>query len=257
MPSYSPETTRVIAAFRAAPRTAGIFTDFDGTLSEVVDEPRDATAVAGAPELLNELAAVYRTVAIVSGRPVAFLREKFPPNILLSGLYGLETQCNGEYRVAEETAAWIDVIDSTARRAAKELPASILIENKKLALTLHYRAQPTRRADVEAWADAVAAETGLVRAGAKMSVELNLPLQRDKGSVLAEHAGELTVACFIGDDRGDLSAFAQLAAMRARGVTTLAVAVDGDQSPRELLDAADQVVDGPSGAMAFLATLRS
>jgi trehalose 6-phosphate phosphatase len=68
--------------------------------------------------------------------------------------------------------------------------------------------------------------------------------------VVAELAEDLDTVCFIGDDIGDLPAFDVVRARR--GVT---IAVRSDESPPELLAAADLVVDGPEGALQFLSGL--
>ena len=47
---------------------AGIFSDFDGTLAEIVPEPADARPLPGAKELLGKLARALEVVAVVSGR---------------------------------------------------------------------------------------------------------------------------------------------------------------------------------------------
>ena len=87
-----------LAPLRRDPATAGIFSDFDGTLSPIVADPALAEPLAGVPELLGELARRYQVVAVVSGRPVAFLAARLPASILLAGLYGLEVQYHGEYQ---------------------------------------------------------------------------------------------------------------------------------------------------------------
>jgi len=77
----------LLALLRRDPATAGIFSDFDGTLSPIVADPALAEPLAGVPELLGELARRYQVVAVVSGRPVAFLAARLPASILLAGLY--------------------------------------------------------------------------------------------------------------------------------------------------------------------------
>jgi trehalose 6-phosphate phosphatase len=61
--------------------------------------------------------------------------------------------------------------------------------------------------------------------------------------------------CFVGDDNGDLPAFAALDRLRAGGATTLAVAVAGPETPEAVVAAADVAVDGPAGALALLEVL--
>jgi trehalose 6-phosphate phosphatase len=108
---------------------------------------------------------------------------------------------------------------------------------------------------VEAWTADQALRTGLIAHPAKMSVELRPPVEADKGRVVTELAAGLDAVCFVGDDRGDLPAFAALADLAAEGVQTLAVAVSSEEAPPELLAAADLVVAGPEGALALLRAL--
>ena len=91
-----------LASLRDAPETAGIFSDFDGTLSPILQDPAAAEPLAGVSELLDELSRRYRIVAVVSGRPVAFLARHLPESILLAGLYGLEVMQHGTSHIDPE-----------------------------------------------------------------------------------------------------------------------------------------------------------
>jgi trehalose-phosphatase len=68
--------------------------DYDGTISEIVQDPGVARPMPGVLEVLAEFAARRDqiAVAIVSGREVATLREILhtPRGIALSGIHGLE-----------------------------------------------------------------------------------------------------------------------------------------------------------------------
>ncbi|HET7720248.1 MAG TPA: hypothetical protein VFK43_09805, partial [Acidimicrobiales bacterium] len=92
---------------------------------------------------------------------------------------------------------------------------------------------------------------------ARMSFELRPPLKRDKGTVLAEAAAGRRQVCFLGDDRGDLTAFDTLDRMAAEGATVLRVGVDSTEAPAELLERADVVVEGPEGSLRILRGLLS
>jgi trehalose 6-phosphate phosphatase len=59
---------------------------------------------------------------------------------------------------------------------------------------------------------------------------------------------------FCGDDLGDLAAFAAVRDLRAEGVPGCAVASRNPESP-QVAEAADFVVEGPAGMVAFLAGL--
>src|SRR5204863_267243 len=125
-----------------------------------------------------------RTVAVVSGRPVAFLDAWFPPLVRLAGLYGLEQRVDGRSRREPEGQRWEQVVAAAAAGAAVALPAPVRAEDKGLSLTLHYRAAPHLAALVAAWADEEARRSGLVARSAKMSVELHPPVALDKGDVV-------------------------------------------------------------------------
>src|SRR5438046_3598854 len=60
-----------LAAIRSEPARALIATDFDGTLSPIVADPREARADPGAVEGLRELAGLVGTLAVITGRPAA------------------------------------------------------------------------------------------------------------------------------------------------------------------------------------------
>src|SRR3546814_18280112 len=77
-------------------------------------------------------------------------------------------------------------------------------------------------------------------------------LSYDKGSAVEELVAGLDAACFMGDDVGDLPAFAALDRLAERGVATLKVAVTTSESVTAMVESADPLVDGPEGALALL-----
>lgn len=231
-----------------------MFTDFDGTLAPIVTDPAAAGPLPGTPATLARLAARFARVAVISGRPVAYLLEQLPGagQVILSGLYGLERARAGTVEQVAEAAAWRDVVARVAEAAEAEAPSGVGVERKGLAVTLHVRTVPEHAGWVSQWAAEQASRTGLVAHPGKMSVELRPPVEADKGTVVTELAAGLDAVCFLGDDRGDLPAFAALASLAAAGVHTLAVAVASDEAPTEVLEAADVVVAGPEEALSLL-----
>jgi trehalose 6-phosphate phosphatase len=202
---------------------------------------------------------VYALVAVVSGRPLEYLRRRLPGagRVELVGLYGLERARSGSAspEVVAEAEPWRAAVEAAASAAESAVPEGVGVERKGLAVTLHYRAVPGDEAAVHELARALAAETGLAWHPGKMSVELRPAIDTDKGSVIAALASGLEAVCFVGDDRGDLPAFEELARLRSAGVTTLAVGVSGAETPPEILDAADIVVEGTAGVMLLLRSL--
>jgi trehalose 6-phosphate phosphatase len=246
-----------LAAWRAAPARAGVFTDFDGTLSPIVVDAADARPLPGVPDALGDLSARYGRVGVISGRPAAFLLQHLGGRgLAMSGLYGLErVRADGTIEVPEDVEPWRAAVADAADRAEAAGWPKQVVERKGLSVTLHYRAQPDREADARTWAEAEAARSGLELLPARMSYELRPPVEADKGTALADLASGLDAACFIGDDLGDLPAFDTLDRLAERGLSVARIAVRSEEAPPELLARADLVVDGPPGALALLRAL--
>ena len=125
-----------------------LFFDFDGTLAPVDDDP---TAVRPAPKVLaaiEALAPVVQRVAIVSARPVEFLRDQLGglAGVDLYGLYGLEhSHCGGETVTEPAALPWVPTMAELADRARAELPRGTLVEYKRLSVALHWRTAPAAR----------------------------------------------------------------------------------------------------------------
>lgn len=229
--------------------------DFDGTLAPIVVDPASARPLPGVVQVLASLAARYRAVAVISGRPGAFLAEHVAvPGVSRWGAYGLErVGDDGVVSVVADAQAWRDAVASVVDRARRTAPPGVGVEDKGVTVTLHVREAPAAAAWVEAFAAAEAERSGLALHRARMSVELRPPLGVDKGAVVEGIVAStgVTTVCFAGDDVGDLSAFAALDAVP----TALRVAVGSDEAPPALLAAADIVVDGPAGLLDLLRAL--
>lgn len=242
------------AVVGADPSRTALFFDFDGTLAPIVEDPASATAVDGAVELLDRLAQRFRRVAVISGRPRAFLVERVGDGVDLSGVYGLETRVDGVDHDHDDAGRWREVVAGATRDAAG-LPAGVRVEPKGLSLTVHYREAPSAEDAVLIWAGRVGAETGLSIRAAKRSVELHPPLGVDKGTSVLAFSEGCEVVVYLGDDLGDLPAFAALDQLSAAGVTTCKVAITSDELHEHVAAAADLVLDGPAAVVAALGLL--
>jgi trehalose 6-phosphate phosphatase len=246
-----------LAPLVARPEGSAVVLDFDGTLSPIVTEPAEARPGDGAVEVLAALVTRFALVAVVSGRPVDFLAPLVPEGVVLSGLYGLEVMRGDQRLDPARAGVWREVVAHVARRSADHGPEGMVVEPKGLSLTLHYRAHPEAGPAVAEWARRQAARSGLVARPAKMSVELHPPIDADKGTALEQLVEGLGAVLFAGDDHGDLPAFDALDRLAGRGVDTVRVAVASAEAPRELVDRADVVVDGPAALVDLLRTLAS
>lgn len=240
------------------PGHAALFLDYDGTLAPIVDDPTAARPLPDVPDVLARLAQRFELVAVVSGRPAAFLLDvlEHPAGVHVAGLYGMEmAQPGGMVRPTGEATAWRPVVAEVTRLAAKQAPKGAEVEPKGLTVTLHWRRHPETEGWARRFAGRETARTGLVVQPGRMALELRPPVDVDKGTVVRRLAGgHAAVGCF-GDDLGDLPAFRALAELAAAGVAVARVAVVDAESPREVAAAADLVVDGPAGALALLRLL--
>ena len=232
-----------------------MLTDFDGVLSPIVEAADAARPLPGVPELLDELEARFKVMAVVSGRPVAYLDRLLPATVLISGLYGLEESHHGTRTERGTASVWREVIDDVATASESVGPAGMDVERKGLSLTLHFRAHPDLAPAVAEWARLQAARSGLGMRSAKMSIELHPPVGVDKGTVVEGLAAGLDAVCYVGDDVGDLPAFDALDRLAGAGVHSVRVGVRGADVAPGLVARADLMVDGPTEAVAFLASL--
>lgn len=247
--------TAFLDAARSEPGATAILVDFDGTLSPTVSDPALARPADGAVEVLDALARTHRLVAVVSGRPLAFLRPLLPTSITISGQYGLELARPGDDDLRPDPR-WVRAVADAVGLLTAGTEDGVLVEPKGASITVHWRNAPGTENRVRRQAEAVAAETGLVLHDAKESIELRPAVDTDKGTVVTALADDARTVLYLGDDLGDLPAFLALGDMGETGRTVLRVGVRGPELPDEVRDAVDHLVDGPTGAVALLERLR-
>lgn len=256
-------TTDAIAALRADPGATGLFVDFDGTLAEIVPDPKLAAPVEGAPEVLSALAARYAVVAVVSGRRAVGLAERLgrPAGVRCYGLYGLEGL---DGPLDPEAAGALEAMGRLLpelERVAASVPGARL-EPKGFHASIHYRASPEPEAARDALLRSlrpVIAGTGMRLLEGKRVVEVAPEHGPSKGDVVRRIVVEarLRGALYAGDDLPDLEAFEAVDQLRRSGLVGIRIAVRSANAPEQVLEAADLVVDGPAALVALLRGLLS
>jgi trehalose 6-phosphate phosphatase len=253
--------TRLTAVLDEPARTA-LCLDFDGTLTPIVADPAQARPAPGLFPVLASLAGRLGYVAVISGRPVSFLREQLPvPGLRLLGLYGAEELVRDEVIVLPEIAGYQAVMaeaTSELRRHPAIMESGAHIEDKRFSAVVHLR----RVADPQAWADRleqaarqVAGEHGLTVVTGKMVWELKPPVAVDKGSAIRRITTHLQASAVIvvGDDEGDIPAFQAAGELSAAGkLRSLCVAVSSAEVPPRLMSLADLTVGGPDEVLELL-----
>ena len=244
------------APFVADPASSAVLSDFDGTLAAIVADPAAARPLPGVHRALADLGRRYATVAVISGRPASFLVGQLGGigGVQLVGSYGSEwSGAEGVVTTDPALNRWRPVVADAAARLAADAPPGVLVEDKALSLTIHWRRAPEAEPWAVAAATAESARSGLAAHPARRSVELRPPGPVDKGSVVERLAEGARYACYLGDDVGDLPAFAALDGLAATAATTVVkVAAADREGPPEVAASADVIVEGPPGALALL-----
>jgi len=210
--------------------------DYDGTISELVSRPAMARPVGGVVAAIKSMAphGDRIAIAIVSGRPVAELRRMtgLGGEVMYAGVHGLEIAGRSRETGGENVPDDIWIADGVARCApeldrvrawlARNVPegAGFEVEDKRLALALHYRNAERSAADAlcARFEEFVRTDAPHLRVTHNKMVVEALPVAASKGAALralGREAGAAFVPVYFGDDRTDEDAFAELA---SRGV---------------------------------------
>ena len=247
-----------------ARRPFGLLTDYDGTIAETAPSPDLATVNEDARALLGSLAPRVAVLAVVSGRPASQVeRMAGVAGAAYFGVHGLESRERGRTRrllagVRRTRAHMAEVVAALHGALAGE--PGIMVENKGITVSVHYRAHP-RPAEIAprvlAEASRLATPRGLAVRQGKMLVEVR-PSAASKGTVVRRLVRRHSLAgvLYIGDDDTDIDAFEALRALEGRrGFRGLSVAVTGPEAAVPVLAAADLHVDGVEGVVELLRRL--
>ena len=235
-------------------------TDFDGTLAPLVPDPQDSRPIAGAIEALATLARRGAQIAVITGRDAATVLRlgglDAIPGVVVAGLYGLETWTGGRLQTPDTPAAIEQLRASLPAIVAAGPDPDVWIEDKRLSLVVHARKAvnpDAALAELRRPVDTLATALGLeVHPGADV-LELRLP-GYDKAGALARLADGRRAVLYLGDDLGDLPAFAEIRRLRATGRTAYSVAVRSS-GVAELDGAADVELADPGAAVDLLTAL--
>jgi trehalose 6-phosphate phosphatase len=240
--------------------SALVATDFDGTLAPLVPDPEDSRPVPGVIDALTALAGRGAQVAVITGRDartaVRLGGLDAVPGIVVAGLYGIETWHDGRLDSPPTPPLIEDLRERLPRMLATGADPDVWIEDKRLSLVVHARKTSDPAAALAALEEpvrALAADLGVeVHPGADV-LELRLP-GFDKAGALGRLAEGRDAVLFLGDDIGDLPAFAEIRRLRENGARAFGVGVRSS-GVAELDGAADVEVPDPAGAVALLRDL--
>jgi trehalose 6-phosphate phosphatase len=199
-------------------RQSAVFFDFDGTLSDIVNDPGAARLTAGAAEALR-LLTTRRPVAVLSGRDLADVRQRIGlPGIWYAGSHGFELiGPGGEHHQNEAAATAVPVLEELASELRDKLGAiaGVAVEHKRFGVAVHYRnAARDRVGEVAAAVRAAGRRSALRVTTGREVIELRPNVDWDKGKTLRwvvdqirDAESESLSPIYLGDDITDEDAF--------------------------------------------------
>ncbi len=191
-----------------------LFLDFDGTLVEIASQPQEVL-IPG--RLGDTLALLQRqlggALALVSGRRLLDLDGFLAPlQLPVAAEHGAQRR-DAAGRISSAPGTDLRQVLQAAQGLVAQYPALVL-EQKNLALSLHYRHAPELEAlCLQVMRAALAGSPGLVLMQGKYVIDIK-PVDVSKGTAIAAFMAEPPFAgrvpVFAGDDVTDEDGFAQV-----------------------------------------------
>jgi trehalose 6-phosphate phosphatase len=260
------ELAQALAPWLADPPRSAVLLDVDGTLAPIVRHADDAHVPDSTRTPLIAVARRYGLVACVSGRRAATARRIVSlGSIHYVGNHGAELLRGGEVRAETDAAIapWAARVQAFANNALTPQLRSLRVrlEDKDVIAALHWRGALDEDAAQDALRDvaAHAEAAGFVTHWGRKVLEIRPPEPLDKGRGVARLMRDVDVdsALYAGDDTTDLDAFAALRELVQRGrlARALCIGVRSDETPPELEQSSDLLIDGPDEVRRMLEAL--
>jgi trehalose 6-phosphate phosphatase len=204
------ELTTALDAAARVPRLL-VTSDFDGTLSPIVNNPSDARPLPAAGRALIELADLPQTsVALISGRALRDLRvlSSMPSAVHLVGSHGAEFDSGFSHDI---DAGLLQTITEALTAIATGKPG-VTVETKPASVALHVRnASPADGDDALQQARAAAQAWDAHATAGKAVLEFAV-ISTDKGEAIdiLRDRHDASAVVFFGDDVTDEKAFRRM-----------------------------------------------
>lgn len=230
---------------RQEPHNTIIFTDIDGTLSEIAATPKDASISDRMKTALIELAGIYQVV-VVSGRPALEAKNMIADSrIIYLGNHGLERLTDNELieMGSLQDLQTVKKIKEAIEHLSEEIEG-VRLEDKRSSLAIHYRLAADPEIALQKILSAInslVSQEGFQILKGRKVVELK-PRRSNKGDAIAAIIGDShrRQVIYLGDDRTDVDAFRKLKELRKTGsVKGYTLGVISDETPQEILMEAD------------------
>lgn len=201
-----------------------LLTDYDGTLTPIVERSELATLSDETRRLIKSLAKNHRyTLGIISGRALSDLKNKVRvENIVYAGNHGLEIEGFGSSYfdpIAEEMRPLLELLNRVLSATFRGI-RGVLVENKGLTLSVHYRAVDKNEQEVvmhtfKKVTDPLYATGRIKVTQGKKVYEIRPPVDWDKGKAVSwllekckqTKRKDRVLSIYLGDDLTDEDGF--------------------------------------------------
>jgi trehalose-phosphatase len=201
-----------------------LLSDYDGTLTPIVEKPELALLPPETRKLLRALAKNrHYTIGVISGRALADLKSKVGVDgIVYAGNHGLEIEGLGSdflEPVAEEMRPLLHILNRVLSAALRGIKG-VFVEDKGLTLSVHYRladdSEMDRVQDAFTKVTAPLQVTGQIKiTHGKKVYEIRPPVNWDKGKAISWLMAKLremrgksgALPIYFGDDLTDEDGF--------------------------------------------------
>ncbi len=199
-----------------------VASDFDGTLSPLVDHPGDAVLCPEAPAVLAKLAAMQLRVrlAFLSGRSLVDLASRLGPaggDAIFAGNHGLElrgARLDWTHRAAFTARPNLERLIEQISPFVEKF-AGVELEDKRASLTLHYRRMdPSELPKLRTMIESLDLSENVRMHEGKMVFEFRPRVEWNKGFAIRRILRRIDLSddavVFLGDDATDEDVFREL-----------------------------------------------
>jgi trehalose 6-phosphate phosphatase len=195
------------------PNPWAFFFDFDGTLVEISDSPDLVHIPTGLGNHLAHLSKrAQHALAIVTGRRIADIDRMLAPHHLdVAGVHGAEIRIGSKVAVKAFTPsrAFTEILAELYRRFGEK---GLLIEDKGMAVAVHWRLHPDYEPDIRRFMEDAASLLGKdYRLQYSKAVAEIVPATSTKEKAIEQFLGSpcyrARLPIFFGDDLTDESGF--------------------------------------------------
>ena len=246
-------------------RIPALFSDFDGTLSELNTDPRKAFIDPDCLSAIRRLRLTLPAIAIISGRMATDVRNRVGlDKITYIGNHGAEQIEDGVLSREPGALDDSDLISTVLNYLKSRVNISgIFFEYKEISASIHYRCSRNRKSAYEELSVALQEAPNIQNLDVfwgREILEIRPRTGFHKGYALRKMTEKYKIKSlvYVGDDTTDLDAFETLRTIKEEGEAIgLSAVVESKGMNKKLLETADIKIRGIEGMREFLSWLLS